>query len=413
MNLSTKQARRSSEFRGQTRFVAGGFIAMFVSMPAIIIYSLSALIPVLQDEFGWSRAQIAFAYTIANLTLLVGSTIVGHLADRYDARFVGMIAIGAFGLGFSAVPLIVNDINSFYLAYFLAAAGGVGATSVVLLRPVLERFDKQRGLALGISMSGSGLAALILPQLTVYSMSLGGWRAAYWALGLGILLSLILVWWFWRPNRDAVEAGPATNGPMAASYGVSFKQGLRTRQFAILSVVSFVAGGGTTALLVHLVPLYTDLGLSLRAAASYASLLGLAAAVGRFGAGIALDWWRSPLVGLLLFGLACLGLAILRLFGTEHAIIAMLLCGLAIGAEADLFAYFCTRYFGTLALGAIYGWMYGLVALGGAIMPFGMGLLRDRSGSYDLSLSLLAVGFGASALLMIGLGRFRYGAHRS
>jgi MFS family permease len=397
---------RTSEFPGQVRFVGGGFIGMFVSMPAIVIYSLSALIPALQAEFGWSRAEIAFAYTIANLTLLVGSAFAGHAADRYGARLVGTLALTAFGLAVLALPLFVHNITTFYLAYFLLSLGGVGATSVVLLRPVLERFDRQRGIACGIANSGAGLAAFTLPQLTVLCLTTGAWQAPYLALGLLVLLSVPIILYLWRPEAGLRDR--EARAAIAEAYGPSLREVLHTRQFIIMSLVCLGAGAATTGLLVHLVPLFTDLGGTLESAAALASLLGLAAAIGRFGAGFALDWWRSPLVGLLLFGSATVGLVLLRAFDAEFAVIAMLLCGLVIGAESDLFAYFCTRYFGTRSLGAIYGWMYGMISLGGAFGPFGMGLMRDRLGDYDLALGLLAGTFGLMALAMFGLGRFRY-----
>jgi MFS family permease len=386
--------------------VGGGFIGMFVSMPAIVIYSLSALIPALQAEFGWSRAEIAFAYTIANLTLLVGSAFAGHAADRYGARLVGTLALTAFGLAVLALPLFVHNITTFYLAYFLLSLGGVGATSVVLLRPVLERFDRQRGIACGIANSGAGLAAFTLPQLTVLCLTTGAWQAPYLALGLLVLLSVPIILYLWRPEAGLRDR--EARAAIAEAYGPSLREVLHTRQFIIMSLVCLGAGAATTGLLVHLVPLFTDLGGTLESAAALASLLGLAAAIGRFGAGFALDWWRSPLVGLLLFGSATVGLVLLRAFDAEFAVIAMLLCGLVIGAESDLFAYFCTRYFGTRSLGAIYGWMYGMISLGGAFGPFGMGLMRDRLGDYDLALGLLAGTFGLMALAMFGLGRFRY-----
>jgi MFS family permease len=401
---------RTSEFPGQVRFVGGGFIGMFVSMPAIIIYSLSALIPALQAEFGWSRAQIAFAYTIANITLLVGSALAGHAADRYGARRVAMIALSAFGLALLAVPLIVHDITTFYIAYFLLSLGGVGATSVVLLRPVLERFDRQRGIACGIANSGAGLAAFVLPQLTVLCLSGGQWQTPYLVFGLIVLLSVPVILYLWRPELAGQARRPGAANA-AEAYGPSLAEVRHTRQFIIMSLVCLGAGGATTGLLVHLVPLFTDLGGTLVSAAGLASLLGLAAAVGRFTAGFALDWWRSPLVGLLLFGSATAGLLLLRAFGAEFAVVAMLLCGLVIGAESDLFAYFCTRYFGTRSLGAIYGWMYGMISLGGAVGPFGIGLMRDRLGDYDLALGILAGTFGLMALAMVGLGRFRYDLH--
>jgi hypothetical protein len=116
---------------------------------------------------------------------------------------------------------------------------------------------------------------------------------------------------------------------------MSFGEARWTRQFWILSIICLSAIGVTTGLLIHLAPPLTDLSGSLHLAASFASMLGLAAAVGRVASGFALDRWRSPFVGLFLFGSAAVGVAPLRAFGIEFGVIAIVLFGLVVGAEAD------------------------------------------------------------------------------
>jgi MFS family permease len=379
-------------------------------MPAVLIYSMGPLILSFQDAFGWSRAEVSFSYTIANIALLTGSAFAGHAADRYGAHLIGSIALASFGLVLIAIPFFVHDLVTFYIGYFLASLAGVGATSVVLLRPVLQHFDRRRGIAMGFAMSGSGLAAFALPQVTVALLSLGGWKMAYWGLGAVVLVGTVPVAIMLRPAPGDRPA--AWNKGTESKPGFSFREAMRTRQFPILSVICFLAGAVTTGLLIHLVPLLKDLSGSLPRAAALASTLGLAAAIGRFAAGFALDWWRSPLVGMLLFGCAAAGIAILRLFGMDYGILAMALCGMVVGAEADLFAYLCSRYFGERALGAIYGWTYGLVSLGGAVGPFTLGYMRDRLGNYDLGLDIILAIFVLMGLLTTILGPFRYISHQ-
>jgi MFS family permease len=399
-----------SEFRGRTGLVAGSFFGMFICMPAILIYSLGPMMLALHGAFGWSRSEISFSYTVSNVALLLGSAFAGHVADRYGARLVGSVALGAFALVLLAIPFFVHDLLSFYIAYFLASLAGVGATSVVLLRPLLQHFDKRRGIAVGVAMSGAGLAAFVLPQFTVSCLSIGGWRMVYWGLGALVLIGLVpTVIMLRSPTTDRTPCKQTEE--RGALHGLSFREALPTRQFWILSVICLCAGAATTGLVIHLVPLLKELSGSLARAAALASALGLASAVGRFAAGFTLDWWRSPLVGFVLFGAAALGVAVLRVFGIEFGIVAMALCGLVAGAEADFIAYLCSRYFGARSLGSIYGWTYGLVSLGAAIGPLSVGLMRDRFGNYNLALDIVLGAFVFMALLTTGLGAFRYAPH--
>jgi hypothetical protein len=80
---------------------------------------------------------------------------------------------------------------------------------------------------------------------------------------------------------------------------------------------------------------------------------------------------------------------------------AMLLVGLAIGAEADVMPYLVSRYFGMRSMGELYGCTFGAYTLGNAAGRTLIAAGFDRTGSYRLPLAATTV-----ALLLATLATF-------
>jgi len=89
------------------------------------------------------------------------------------------------------------------------------------------------------------------------------------------------------------------------------------------------------------------------------------------------------------------------------ALSAVVLMGLAQGAEFDIMAYMVSRYFGLRAFGEIYSYAFAAFTLGGVIGPLLMGVGFDLTGSYRLVLGTLVVAALMAAGLMSRLGPYR------
>lgn len=139
-----------------------------------------------------------------------------------------------------------------------------------------------------------------------------------------------------------------------------------------------------------------------------ASLLGFAIIAGRLGIGVLVDRFYAPAVAFGILAIAAGACFLLMLAGGNLALalVAVVLIGLAAGAEVDLVAYLASRYFGLRAYGEIYGWQLGFFALGAGLGPMGVGRLYDATGSYNVGLIACAVGFGVGAILIGVLGRY-------
>ena len=389
-----------SEFAGHKLLVASAAIGLTTSMNAVMFYSLGSFIGPLQTEFGWDRASISFAATVLTFGVFFFGPVVGQLCDRFGAAAVGSFSLIAYALATIAMTLLVSTLPAFWFAYFMIAVLGVGSTPIVLVRPITANFDKRRGIALGIALTGAGLAGFWVPNVVTAVSSALGWRAGYWVLAAAAFAAAPLVWFGFRSSERTTAMASST---AASLTGLSIGEARKTRAFWLVSAFALTIALGVGGMIVHLIPIFRDLGSTAAAAAALASIIGISSAIGRLGIGLCLDKFPAPFVSVVVLGLGMAGIILLGAGGLSFALGAVVLIGLLLGAELDLLAYLTSRLFGQRAFGAIYGWIYSVFSIGFGLSPFLLGSLRDRFGSYDIAMTGSVVFLGLAAVIVLGL----------
>jgi MFS family permease len=393
---------RTNEFKGRTVLVVSAAIGLAASMNAMMIYSLGAFIGPLESEFGWPRGDISLAVTVLTMGLFLVGPVVGTACDRFGAAAVGSASLAAFGLLLLAMAATLESLVGLWTFFFLIALAGAGSTPIVLARPISAAFDRQRGLALGIVLTGAGLGGFWLPNFVTEVVTRSGWRSAYACLALFAVCAAPVVYFGFKPTeRRAAVATAAGSAP--ATRGFTLREARATAAFWAMSALAVSMAMGIGGMMVHLVPLFRDLGATPADAAATASVMGIASVVGRLAVGACLDHFIPHRVAVTVLALGMLGLLLLRIGGLDYAVAGVMLIGLLLGAELDMLAFLTTRLFGQRAFGAIYGWFYSIYALGFGVSPFLIGRLRDATGSYDSAMTIsvgVLVGAVFSALLL-------------
>ncbi len=385
------------EFHGHKLLVLSAEIGLTTSMNAVMIYSLGSFIGPLNAEFGWDRGSISLAVSVLTFGVFLFGPVAGQLCDRFGAAAVGALSLLAYGAAVIAMTVLVSDLTGFLIAYFLIAMLGVGSTPIVLVRPITAGFDKRRGLALGIALTGAGLAGFWVPNAVTEASASFGWRAGYWVVAAAAMLAAPIVWFGFRPSeRRAAAAAPTAR----AEIGMTLAEARKTRAFWSATILAVTMALGVGGMIVHLIPLFNDLGADARTAARMASIIGIASAVGRLLIGASLDRFPAPLVATVVIGMGAVGIALLGFGGLSYGIVSVILIGLLLGAELDLLAYMASRLFGQKAFGAIYGWLYSMYSIGFGLSPFLIGRSRDSFGSYDFAL-IGSVAFLALAAIAV------------
>jgi len=399
-NKSMEKRSGWDEFSGRKLLVLSAFLGLTTSMNAMMIYALGSFIAPLQAEFGWARGDISFAVSVLTFAVFLFGPMAGRLCDRFGAAMVGAASLLCYGVAVILMTFVINSLASLWAAFFIVALLGVGSTPIVLVRPITAGFDRRRGLALGIALTGAGLAGFWVPNLTTSVIASHGWRAGYWTMGALAMCAAPIVWFGFGPSERRAAVAAQTD---ALKTGLSFQDARRTSGFWFASALAFAMALGVGGMIVHLIPLFQDMGADAKAAARLASVLGIASAAGRLLIGLCLDRFAATWVTITVLMMGAGGLAILYIGTLSLGLPAVILIGLLLGAELDLLAYLASRQFGQGAFGAIYGWFYAMYSLGFGLSPFVIGNLYDRFGSYDAALVGSIACLALAALAVLGV----------
>lgn len=387
------------------RVVLASAIGAGSGVTGLAFYAVGQFIRPLGHAFGWSRAAVSTGVLCLLLGTVLTAPLIGGLVDRIGVRRLALASMGGIALGFVALSRNGGSLLLFQLGWLLVSVLGCGTTPLIWTRAVGGWFDRRRGLALGLTLAGTGLSALLVPLLLSRLIAVAGWRTGFLALAAEILLLGLPCVWLWFGERGEQHPSEPAPQPERASWewspaepDLSLRQAMRGTIFWRLLVGMLLVAGVVAGLIVHLTPLLMDRGASAISAGGWSSLLGVAVIVGRVGIGGLLDRSNAARVAglfLMLPAIACLLLA-----ADRGALAALLLIGLAAGAEVDLLAYLASRCFGLRHYGAIYGWLLSAFSLGGGIGPILAGRVHDATGSYRMALLAGAALCAAGALLI-------------
>lgn len=397
------------------RVVAASCAGLALSFPTIIIYPFGNFVRPLGAEFGWGRGEISAALMIAILTTALAGPGLGMLIDRFGVRRVLLPAILLFGLATGSLYWLTPSLVQFYTIFMVIAIVGTVVSPLGYSRVIVSWFDRHRGLALGIGLAGVGIGAAAVSPAVQAVIGQFGWRQAFFGLGLLILLiSFPIVFAVLRDSpgemglgADGDSPGPDNGESATRAVGFAARDAARTPAFWIMLGAFFLIGLAMTGIIVHLVPMLIDRGMTPAGAALATTVLGGALIFGRLLAGYLMDRFFAPHVAIVFLAGPILGLAMLALgAGGGLAYVSAALVGMAIGAEFDVIAYFTSRYFGPRAFGQIYGYLFALFQIGGAMGPVIMGYGFDSLGNYTAALWLLSGLMALACLLIRFLGPY-------
>lgn len=390
--------------------VTACFIGLMLGETSVGVFTFGAFVKPLAAEFGWTRAEISLSRSIIGYTAVAVALPLGFLIDRYGARRLIVPSAFLLALATGSMYFLTDSLVHLYLGYFLIAFLGAATAPLCYSRVVVQWFDRQRGLALGIALAGVGVGAAVMPLFAQSVVTHWGWREAYLALGILILvIALPVVAFVLADSPDAKASSHAAHAPADLGAGLGIKAAAATRSFWLMAPAFLVMGVFTSGIVAHLIPLLTDRGVQPAQAAGIAATLGMSLVVGRVLAGHLMDRFFAPYVTIAFLIGPIVGFLLLATgAGTQATLLAVILIGLAFGAEIDVISYFTSRYFGVRNFGRIAAIMYALFQFGAGAGPLLMGRSFDVSGSYRTMLYVFAGLSLLAAVLVAFLGPYRF-----
>ncbi len=377
--------------------VAASFpIALYVA--GAVFYGFTAIFEPIANEMGWSYAQVSFASSIRGLESGLLAPLIGILVDRWGPR--RLIAMGALAL-FLGLSLLsrMNSLAMFYGAFVLIAVGLSSCTMTVLMTAVANWFHKKIGIASGIAICGFGFGGLLIPVI-VWLVECWGWRMAVNLLAVGALIIVLPLSLLFRHkpeqygylpdgeklNEEHGQANQALHSSDVLEESIGSRQVLKTRSFWQLSLAFMCLTIMLSAVVTHVMPYLSSIGISRTQASLVATGVPVVSAGGRLVFGWLGDKVErrkllAVVLAMMLLGLFCFEFAATR--GNWLLVPYVALFGLGFGGGVGLRPGMVRELFGRNKFGTVFGMMMGTGALGTVIGPLLAGWAFDSWGSYQ------------------------------
>ena len=391
-----------SEFSRHWLLVLVCAVGIGVGVSSLPFYTQGLFIEAWIADFGWTRAQASLGILGSTLALAAVLPFIGSIVDRYGLVTPVMISLLGLSVAYVLLGMFVQSIATFVMLAMLQAILGSASSPLAYTRAINTVFNKQRGLALGVALSGAGVAATFGPTLISNAIDAFGWRGAYFAMALfTLVVGAVIVIVLSRLKGATTSANIDTE---AASR--DFKIAKASRTYWTIMAAIFCLSLGLGGLMIHFVPILLDAGFTTDAAVKIAGVIGIAVVLGRLLVGFAVDRIFAPRVAIAILFACISGVLALALLGSAVAVPAAFVIGFSVGAEVDLIGYLVARYFGIHAYGQIYGRQYSTFLIATGLSPVILGAVRDATGTYTASLLTAAAFMVVSAALFAKLPKF-------
>ena len=353
------------------------------------IASVAVFLKPLTAEFGWSRASVSMAYTIASIASAVAGLYFGRVADLHGARLIVWLGTLAFGLSLIALSY-QTSLWHLYAGFAVFGGLGISTTLVPLTSSVSRWFAANRGLAVGIATAGAAVCQAVVPFITGLLLVAFGWRDAFFYLGLGFLAIGVPAAILIRdpePESKSIEKAERHAAERIASIPIS-----PAKVIAWISSAAIFCCACMAIPLVHVAALANDRGISPQQSASVLATLIIAGAVGRVIAGRLTDL-TSGLVAYMFvsFTQTVAVLWFTQMSSVTGFYVVAIIFGVGFGGVMTAFLLTIR----SLVPVEMAGWAMAIVILfawlGMGLGAFAGGLLFDLSGNYFASFALAAI----------------------
>ena len=360
------------------------------------IYSFTFWVEPLVAEFEVGHGRVLLVFVTLQLTLGLLSPLAGRVIDQFSVRW--LVISGACCL---AAALVLTSISTqiWQIQVLFATLMVVG---LLLAGPLAAQtlaarwFNRNRGLALGLSTVGTSIGGFLLPIVFTRLLAAVGWREmSLWLAGL-VLVSIVPIVWLVIRNSPAAAGVAAEPAPTLAVHSGADRQWntsqlLRNSTFWLI-VCAFtplaIAFGGAQQ---NLGPYAADQAISTENSAYLVSVLALTMIGAKVFFGSLSD--RIDHRWLFMLALVICAAALMQMSGQlsyGRLLFIAALLGASAGGFLPLLGAIISARFGTLAFGRVMG-LVGPFTMLAAVGPWWAARVRDQVGSYDPAWPVLTV----------------------
>ena len=370
------------------------FIALLTV--AGVVGTAGVLIKPLEDEFGWTNAEISSSLSIRFALFGLMAPFAAALFNRYGVRRVSLPALLMIGAGI-VLSFGMTSLWQLNLLWGVLVGIGTGLVAMVLGATVATRwFTAQRGLVVGALTASVAAGQLIFLPLVAWLEGIVGWRLALLSLVILLAVAAVLMAILMRdrpsdvglPPYGSTEIQPAPAPPSGSITGAAFtalRDASKTGVFWVLFATFFICGLSTNGLVqMHFVPLCADFGMPAVGAASVLAFMGVFNLIGTIASGWLSDRYDNRWLLFWYYGLR--GLSLLYLPYSDFTFYGLALFAIFYGldwiATVPPTVRLTADRFGPERANIVFGWIFAGHQLGAAAAAFAGGYSRTALETY-------------------------------
>ena len=402
MSSSSDPSTTPSGTSGRLRGIYPGWWIVFATASGQLIqggfvfWSIGLYTATFEDVFGAPRAQINLIETCLTVATNLLSPLAGILIDRWSIRHLMMIGMVAMGLGLLILSQAGTLLHVWVVWASLIPLGVLLIGAIPGAALVSRWFIRRRGLALGLTATGSSMGGFLVPPLMTWLFLEWDWRTGLMVGGCICFMVIPIFYWLLR-NEPAdlglsgepdAPASAADSGDTPAFSADAKDWGipdlLRSQIFWLQMVVSGTLLAVTLGMLANLSLHAKDLGVTGQSTALLYSIIAVCSFSGKALTGHLMDRLGIQRCGYLICGFLSSGLLILLLVQDYSGLVAgAFVMGLGYGGVVPIWTNMPARAFGAGSVGRALGVMNPLhIPITATSAPLA-GYISDTTGSYD------------------------------
>jgi len=374
-------------------------------------YGWTLFVLPIQHQWGWSKAEIQFAFSIFILLETWLVPFEGAIVDRIGPRW--MVLAG--GICTFLAWFINSHASTLGMLYLGGAVAGIagGAVYGTCVGNALKWFPDKRGLCGGLTAAGFGAGAAITIAPIRSMIETSGYQHTFLVFAIIYGIIIVVVSNFIKAPRANDILPAASTKVLQGAADVPPSGALRSPIFWIMYLMFFLVAAGGLMSTAQLAPIAKERGIAdavvvIFGLSTPAIVAALTAHNITNGVGRPLNGWISDHIGRanmmgISFGIEALCLAAFGFFGTTPIsfIITDALVFLFWGDIFSLFAATVGDAFGRKYVTVNYGIMYTAKGAASLLVPLG-NVLTQYTGSWH---TVYAVGCGMNVVAAL-LGFF-------
>jgi len=380
----------------------------------------------MSEEFGWSRFTVSIAAALGVLVNGIIQPFMGQLFDRTGGRKVIITGLLVLGISTILLSLTFHILFLVFMFGFIASMAQAGPALSNTAALMSRWFKRRRATAISINSAALSLGGLIMVPFSMYLLQATSWRVAWIGLGIIVLTSLPLAYFFIRerpsdmglnPDGDPSPSEDGANprrrelkGPLEVE---TWRESFKSAPIWQMAGSYFVCGTTTFVLSVHFIPFaIEDRGISGTTAATiFGYMMGLNI-IGALGAGLLADkiGGTKNWLALVYFMRGIAYIVLLTVDSVAGLWIFASIAGFSWVATLPLTSSLTADVYGLKAMGTISGITFMFHQFGGFGSVLLAGLLFDITGSYVLPFAIVGALLFPAAISAFSIKERKYSA---